>query len=78
MLAERRIRTNVKAGGLIEVLAPDLPAGETVDVTIRPISHAQGKRSVVDILAECPGGVLFKTAEEVDSYIREERDSWDR
>ena len=24
------------------------------------------------------GGRLFKTAEEVDAYIREERDSWER
>lgn len=24
------------------------------------------------------GGALFKTAEEVDAYIREERDSWER
>lgn len=78
MLAERRIRTNVKVGGLIEVHAPDLPVGEPVEVTIQPVSRSQSKRSVVDILAECPGGVLFKTAEEVDAYIREERDSWDR
>jgi len=27
--------------------------------------------------ANYTGGRLFKTAEEVDAYIREERDSWD-
>jgi hypothetical protein len=29
-------------------------------------------------LANYAGGRLFKTAEEVDAYIREERDSWER
>jgi hypothetical protein len=28
--------------------------------------------------ANYTGGRLFKTAEEVDAYIREERDSWER
>lgn len=28
--------------------------------------------------ANYKGGALFKTAEEVDAYIREERDSWER
>lgn len=36
------------------------------------------RRSVREILREAPGGRWFKTAAEVDEYIREERDSWDR
>lgn len=36
------------------------------------------KRPAADILDEFPGHLLFTTAEEVDAYIREERDSWDR
>lgn len=28
--------------------------------------------------ANYQGGALFQTAEEVDAYIREERDSWER
>ena len=51
------------------------------------------KRSIADIMAEAPentrpsawqiisqapGHLLFKSAEEVDEYIREERASWDR
>ncbi len=36
------------------------------------------RRSVVDVLAEVPGQRLFKTAEEVDAYVREERDTWER
>ncbi|NOS99907.1 MAG: hypothetical protein HOP29_04710 [Phycisphaerales bacterium] len=78
MLAARRIQTTVQAGGRIEVMAPDLPVGESVEVTIQSLENSSTRRSVLDILAECPGGVLFKTADEVDAYIREERDSWDR
>lgn len=38
------------------------------------------KMTITERLAEAgyPGGRLFKTAEEVDAYIREERDSWER
>ena len=32
--------------------------------------------TAVDILDEAPGHLLFKSAEEVDSYLREERASW--
>jgi predicted ribonuclease YlaK len=37
------------------------------------------KLTIDEHLAEAgyTGGRLFKTAEEVDAYIREERDSWD-
>jgi hypothetical protein len=32
----------------------------------------------IDIINEAPGHFVFKTAEEVDTYLQEERDSWDR
>lgn len=79
MGAARRINTTVQAGGRIEVRAPDLPIGQPVEVIIR-LANGQpnGRRSVVDILAECPGGLIFKRPEDVDAYVREERDSWER
>ena len=73
-----KITTTVQSGGRIEVDAPGLTAGQAVEVTISPIASTPRRRSVLDILAECPGGLLFKTAEEVDAYINEERNSWDR
>jgi len=38
------------------------------------------KMTITERLARAnyAGGRLFKTAEEVDAYIREERDSWER
>ncbi len=73
-----KIMTTVQSGGRIEVVAPDLPVGEAVEVTIRTGTPGRRKRSALEILAEAPGHRAFKTAQEVDAYIREERDSWDR
>ena len=71
------IRTTVLPGGRVEVASPELEAGESVDVVVTRSSSTK-RRSVVDILAEAPGHRLFKTAKEVDDYIKEERASWDR
>jgi hypothetical protein len=71
----RRIRATVQPGGRIEVSAPDLPVGQTVDVTIS-IPACPPRRSITEILGRAPGHRLFKTAEEVDAYIRAERESW--
>ena len=80
MVRELHIRATVQPGGKIEIESPELTEGEDVDVTIAPTAEvpAGPKRSIVDILAEAPGGLIFKTAQEVDDYIREERASWDR
>ena len=71
------IRTTVQPGGRVEVASPELVAGQSVDVVVTRSSSTE-RRSVVDILAEAPGHRLFKTAKEVDDYIKEERASWDR
>jgi len=42
-----------------------------------PAKQGEGYRPAIDILRELEGHRLFKTAEEVNQYIREERDSWD-
>jgi hypothetical protein len=78
MLTARKIQATVQEGGRIEVVSPEFSVGTTVDVIILASSENGQKPSIPDVLAECPGGILFKTAEEVDAYIREERDSWDR
>ena len=44
----------------------------------RDSGHGSLKRSAVDILNEAPGQRVFKTAEDVESYLRDERASWDR
>ena len=71
------IRATVQPGGKIEIVDQELTEGETVDVVVTP-SAPRARRSAVDILTEAPGQRLFKTAKEVDGYIKEERASWDR
>lgn len=80
MVRELHIRAKVQPGGKIEIESPELTAGEDVDVTISPSADetAPKKRSAWEILSEAPGHLIFKSAEEVDDYIREERASWDR
>ena len=73
-----RLTSTVQPGGRVEVSSPQLPSGKTVDVIVLfPREAEASRRSVMDILAEAPGQLAFQTAEEVDSYIREERDVWD-
>ena len=79
MAAPIQVEATVSPEGKIEISVPELAPGQRVRVSIQPEDvPAEEKRSVIEILSEAPGHQLFKTAEEVDAYIREERDSWDR
>jgi hypothetical protein len=71
------LKTTVLPGGRIEIEDIGLEEGESIDVIIVSSSPSL-KRSALDILAEAEGHRLFKIAEEVDSYLRDERDSWQR
>ena len=71
------VRTTVLPGGKIEIVDQELPVGESVDVVVSqpPVTE---RRSAVDILAEAPGGLVFKTATDVAAYLKEEKESWGR
>ena len=71
------VRTTVQPGGKIEIVDQGLPVGESVDVVVSQ-SAAPERRSAVDILAEAPGGLAFKTAADVAAYLKEEKESWGR
>ena len=71
------IKTTVMPGGKIEIVNRDLPVGESVHVVVRHAS-ASVRKSAVDILDEAPGHRLFKTAEDVESFLKGERASWER
>lgn len=79
-----RIETVVQPDGKIEISVPQLTPGQHVTVVVEAVetseakAQAPQKRRAADILAEAPGHLQFQTAEEVDEYIREERDSWER
>lgn len=72
-------RAVVGPDGTIEIRAPELAPGQEVEVTLEvQAGIVEKERRAIEYLAEMPGHLEFQTAEEVDAYIREERDSWDR
>ena len=71
------IKTTVMPGGKIEIVNRDLPVGESVHVVVQHDS-APVRKSAIDILDEAPGHRLFKTAEDVESFLKGERASWER
>ena len=79
MQAALRMTALVQAGGKIEVVDAQLPAGQAVEVVVLlPSPPDQIRRSIGEILDEAPGHLAFQTADEVDTYLRQERDAWDR
>ncbi|MBI2808405.1 MAG: hypothetical protein HYX68_25740 [Planctomycetes bacterium] len=72
------IETTVLPGNRVEFTAPGLPEGTTVEVTVVPKS-AVPRTSMLEYLKTLPlGPLVFKTPAEVDEYIQEERNAWDR
>ena len=71
------VQTTVQPGGKIEIVDQELTEGERVDVFVSH-SRVADRRSAVDILAEAPGGLAFKTAADVAAYLKEEKESWGR
>ena len=70
--------------GKIELTVPELAPGQRVTVTIESGQAAPAAETpeeaihIIDLIKDLPGHRLFKSAEEVDEYLRQERDSWDR
>jgi hypothetical protein len=82
MSATVRMTTIVLPGHKIEITAPELPIGGTVEVTVTVpimISEAPNRQALRDFLASRPPS--RKTPEEWAQFERdfqEERNSWDR
>jgi hypothetical protein len=74
-----RMTALVQPGGKIELTDQELPEGQSVEVIVLlPSTSVVPRRSILDVLADAPGHLAFQTADEVDSYLREERDAWER
>ena len=71
------LKTTVLPGGKIEIVDKELPVGESVNVVVTH-SSTSAQQSAVDILAEAPGHRLFRNADDVKSYLKDERESWER
>lgn len=71
-----RVTATVLPGNKIEVTAPELREGETVDVF--EVNPSSPRHSALEIIHGLKRHRLFQSPEEVDTYLQEERDSWDR
>jgi hypothetical protein len=80
MNAAYHTTTTVLPGHKIEITAPQLREGEQVQVFVvsAPVTAPKSGPSALDIIESLKGHRLFRTPEEVDRYIDEERNSWDR
>ena len=77
MQKELHVTTTVLPGGRIEIVNEELREGDDVEVVVLH-TPTKSKRSALDIIQGAPGQRLFKSAEEVDAYLRNERSSWNR
>jgi hypothetical protein len=73
----------VQPGGRIELAAPaGVRVGERLDVVLLTDDHSADdvrRESVLDILDSLPRDFgHFKSADDVDAYVRGERGSWER
>jgi len=75
-----RVETTVLPGHRLEISDQQLPEGATVEViVVLPEKPAFARQSMLEFLKILPPGqLLFKTPEEADRFIREERDAWGR
>ena len=73
-----RMETTILPGHRLEISSPDLPEGATVEViVVLPEALPPRRVSMLEFLKTLPPGPLvFKTPEEVNRYMQEERDSW--
>jgi len=79
MQSALHITTKVLPGGKLEITDPELRVGEPVDVfLVLPEPPARPRRSALEIIEALQGRRVFQTPQEVNKYLQEERDSWDR
>lgn len=75
-----RVETTVLPGHRVEITAPELPEGATVEViVVLPKSPEPRFGSALEFLESLPPGPrAFPTWEEYERHLREEKDSWER
>jgi hypothetical protein len=80
MQSALRLETTILPGHRIEITAPELPEGARVEViVVLPEQPQRPRISMLEFLKTLPPGPLaFKTWEEYEQHLREEKDAWER
>ena len=78
MIQAIRERAIVKPGGTIEIRNPALPEGASAEVIVMIETgiNPTSPPALTSLLGSCRG--VYGSAEEIDQYLRELRDEWDR
>ena len=74
MLHGIRKKVKVQPGGIIEIRSGELQPGTDAEVIVLFGQAQSPVSSLVSFLGRAKGG--FGTPEEVDTFIRKERDAW--
>lgn len=83
MQAAFKVTTKVLPGNKIEIQLPSGSEGDEVDVIIvlpekvPPEKSSSQRRNVMEIIEEARPNRIGMTAEQIDTYLQEERASWD-
>lgn len=72
-----QIRTRVLPGNRVEITSPELAEGEIVDITVSKSQGSPPKRSVLEMIESFPTGRAFKSTQEIDAFLAQERRSWE-
>lgn len=70
----RRIEAKVQPDGRVVIVAPDHRVGELVELILLPPKRLG--RPALEILRGAGTRTGFKSVEDVDAYIKRERESW--
>jgi hypothetical protein len=71
------LQTTILPGHRIEVVVPELPEGQKATLFVVLEEPKPAKKRLSEILGDYPGGQVFQAAEQVDAYLKAERDSWE-
>ncbi len=71
------LRTTILPGHRIELTAPELPEGRHANVFVLLEEPEEAKRPLWEVIGDYQGGQVFQSAEQVDAYLKAERESWE-
>jgi len=75
MIHAIRQHVTVQPDGLIQIHVPEFKAGTIAEVIILASSEHVGKRAIASFIGKGQG--CFATAQDADTFIRNERLSWE-
>ncbi|MEH2141781.1 hypothetical protein [Nostoc sp.] len=74
----QNLTTKILPGNKIEIEIPEAEIGDSVDVfVILPEKPASKRGSVLELIEQARSKHAFRTTEDIDRQLQQERDSWD-